>query len=216
MAEKEDQLVGEFPFIPQQERAQQKRNALLKSGQILFSSKGYEQTTAKEIAAHAGVATGTFYRYFSDKRQLLMYLLEDKLDQFLAPEPDWISNNPERVLASLLETHGTRVRNSGIYHVLPEILAKDKELAETIQKAREKIHAKIFSKLQKIKEQGLTWQDLDLEMVTWTIMILIENGYKEEQSGIQINYRELAKIICRLVFPPEVLERLQILLEKTL
>ncbi|MDV2687606.1 helix-turn-helix domain-containing protein, partial [Alkalihalophilus lindianensis] len=65
MSEREDRLAGEFPFIPRQERAQQKRNALLESGRILFVSKGYEHTTAKEIAAHAGVATGTFYRYFS-------------------------------------------------------------------------------------------------------------------------------------------------------
>ena len=81
----DEKLVGEFPFLPKQERAQAKRNALIESGYALFHEKGYEQTTAKEIAAHAGVATGTFYRYFSDKRQLLMSLIEDKIETFLIP-----------------------------------------------------------------------------------------------------------------------------------
>lgn len=64
MPDREDKLVGEFPFVPKQERAQQKRNALIESGYALFNSKGYELTTAKEIAAHAGVATGTFIGIF--------------------------------------------------------------------------------------------------------------------------------------------------------
>src|SRR3954453_1910288 len=109
MPDREDKLVGEFPFVPKQERAQQKRNALIQSGQALFHAKGYEHTTAKEIAAHAGVATGTFYRYFSDKRQLLMSLLEDKLDKLLPPEPSWISSDPVALLASLLEVHNKRL-----------------------------------------------------------------------------------------------------------
>ncbi|GHH96855.1 TetR/AcrR family transcriptional regulator [Neobacillus kokaensis] len=210
MSEKEDYLVGEFPFIPRQERAQQKRKALLESGQILFAAKGYEQTTAKEIAAHAKVATGTFYRYFSDKRQLLMALLEDEIDNFLAPEPHWFSSNPEFVLASLLETHANRLQKSGLYRVLPEILSKDLELAEVMQAARIRIHARILSGLQLIYEKGLTWRDLDLDILAWSIMILVENGHeKERQGGNRINYQELAKVICRLVFPPEVLEKLR-------
>lgn len=210
MSEKEDLLVGEFPFIPRQVRAQQKRKALLESGQALFTLNGYEQTTAKEIAAHAGVATGTFYRYFSDKRQLLMALLEDKIDNFLAPEPHWFSSNPESVLASLLEVRARRLQQSGLYRVLPEILSKDMELAEVMKEARLKIHERILFGLKQINEKGLTWNDLDLDTVAWSIMVLVENGHeKEKQSGNRVNYSEMAKVICRMVFPPEILEQLQ-------
>lgn len=210
MSEREDRLAGEFPFIPRQERAQQKRNALLESGRILFVSKGYEHTTAKEIAAHAEVATGTFYRYFSDKRQLLMSLLEDKIDYFLAPEPYWFSNDPEAFLASLLETHANRLHRSGLYRVLPEVLSKDSYLYEVVQAARKGVHARILFGLKKIYEKGLTWKDLDLATVAWSIIVLVESGYeKEAQSGKRVNYQEIAKVICRMVFPPEVLAKLR-------
>lgn len=37
----------------------------------LFNEKGYDGTTAAEIAAHAGVTERTFFRHFPDKREVL-------------------------------------------------------------------------------------------------------------------------------------------------
>ena len=37
----------------------------------LFGERGYEQTTASEIAARAGVTERTFFRHFPDKREVL-------------------------------------------------------------------------------------------------------------------------------------------------
>ena len=205
----DEKLVGEFPFLPKQERAQVKRNALIESGYALFHEKGYEQTTAKEIAAHAGVATGTFYRYFSDKRQLLMSLLEDKIETFLPPEISWLSSDPVAALASSLENHYDRIHESGLRHVLPELLSKDPELAAVLANARKRIHARIISGLKKAGEKGLIWDDLDVDTLSWAIMIMVENGLdKTSQSEKPSAYQDLAKLICRMVFPPRVLEQL--------
>lgn len=210
MSDREEGLVGSFPFIPKQERAQLKRKALLDSGRILFLSNGYENTTAKEIASHAGVATGTFYRYFADKRQLLMALLEDHMELLTPPEPVWFNANPEKVLASLLETHYKQLEELGFYRVLPEVLPKDSELLEVLTVAKKKIHDKILARLEQIKEKELTWKDLDLNTVAWTIMLLMDNIHQiEEHSGNPINFYEIAKIICRLIYPPVILEQLQ-------
>jgi TetR/AcrR family transcriptional regulator, mexJK operon transcriptional repressor len=210
MSDREDLLVGAFPFVPKQERAQQKRNALLESGYTLFSLKGYEQTTAKEIASTAGVATGTFYRYFSDKRQLLMSLLEDKIDKLMPPEPTWLTADPETLLAANLEAYDKRLKKLGLNQVLPELLPKDSELTEVLAAAKRKIYARIHSGLKQASEKGLTWKDLNLESVTWSIMVLVENApEKGSQSGKPAEYREIAKVICRMVFPPEVIKQLR-------
>ncbi|MEH7118200.1 TetR/AcrR family transcriptional regulator [Neobacillus vireti] len=205
----DEKLVGEYPFLPKQERAQAKRNALIESGYALFQEKGYEQTTAKEIAAHAGVATGTFYRYFSDKRQLLMSLLEDKIETFLPPEISWFSNNPVASLASSLEIHYNRIHEFGLRHVLPELLSKDSELEAFLETARNRIHARILSGLKQAGEKGLIWDDLDLDTVAWAIMVIVENGLdKTSQSEKKGRYQDIAKLICRMVFPPSILEQL--------
>ncbi|MCM3651661.1 TetR/AcrR family transcriptional regulator [Metabacillus litoralis] len=211
MSVHEDELlVGKYPYVPKQKRAQQKRSALLESGRALFIEKGYEQTNAKEIASHAGVATGTFYRYFSDKRQLMMSLLEDQMESLLPPEPIWPNVDPEAFLATLWEQHFQRLDKLGLYRVLPELLLKDAQFAEILAEAKRKIHTRIHLSLIHAKELGIIWDDLDLDTVSWAIMVLSEKiPEKQHESGKQLDYHDLSKIICRFVFPPEVLKQLK-------
>lgn len=37
----------------------------------LYATRGYESTTVGDVAAHAGVTPRTYFRYFSDKREVL-------------------------------------------------------------------------------------------------------------------------------------------------
>lgn len=204
------QLIGEFPSVPKQERAYQKRKALLESGRVLFSDKGYENTTAKEIAAHANVATGTFYRYFCDKRQLLMELIKDQLERYMPPEPSWLNHDPEAVLATLLEKHNQRLNRLGLHRVLPELLPHDPELAELLADVRRKLHDSIHEGLKQAKELGYTWDDLDLDSVAWSILVLTEKlPEMGPDKGFIPNYHAISKIICRMVFPPEILLQLK-------
>jgi len=47
------------------------RSRLQQAALALFHEKGYEQTTAAEIAERAGVTERTFFRQFPDKREVL-------------------------------------------------------------------------------------------------------------------------------------------------
>ena len=47
------------------------RSRLQRAALELFDQRGYDGTTAAEIAARAGVTERTFFRYFSDKREVL-------------------------------------------------------------------------------------------------------------------------------------------------
>jgi AcrR family transcriptional regulator len=44
---------------------------MVRAAMDLFSERGFEATTAGDIAAHAGVTERTFFRYFADKREVL-------------------------------------------------------------------------------------------------------------------------------------------------
>lgn len=43
----------------------------MRAAMELFAERGYEQTTAGDIAERAGVTERTFFRYFADKREVL-------------------------------------------------------------------------------------------------------------------------------------------------
>jgi len=52
------------------------RTQLLASGRALFADLGLHKVTTHDIAAHAGVAAGTFYNHFSDKGALFRELTD--------------------------------------------------------------------------------------------------------------------------------------------
>ena len=67
--------------IPQQQRSLQTRKRIEQAAFRLFSKKGIHGTNSKEIAEKAGVSIGSFYAYFKNKKQLLLEILEDFLNQ---------------------------------------------------------------------------------------------------------------------------------------
>jgi len=54
----------------------ERRQQILGVARDLFSKRGYHQTTIDDIVAQAGVARGTFYLYFEDKRAVFSDLVD--------------------------------------------------------------------------------------------------------------------------------------------
>ena len=69
----------------------------------LFATRGFEQVTAAEIAQSVGLTERTFFRHFSDKREVLFYGQQQFLEAFIngvdAAPPD---ASPLEVIASAL------------------------------------------------------------------------------------------------------------------
>lgn len=53
-----------------------RRTQILLGAAKVFAEKGYHKATTKEIAQTAGVAEGTIYNYFNNKRELLLAMME--------------------------------------------------------------------------------------------------------------------------------------------
>ncbi len=73
------------------------RQRILESALHLFGSRGYEQTTMREIAAEAGYSPGLTYRYFASKEELVLVLyrnLAEELDEYTRNLP--AASLPER------------------------------------------------------------------------------------------------------------------------
>lgn len=52
------------------------RERILQAALTCFSNKGYHQTTTDEIVAASGLGKGTLYRYFENKQDLFMSLID--------------------------------------------------------------------------------------------------------------------------------------------
>ena len=59
-----------------QARAVKTREKIMQTAIGLYAKNGYHNTTVDDIAREAGVSVGTAYRYFGDKKELLLSALE--------------------------------------------------------------------------------------------------------------------------------------------
>ena len=84
-----------------------RRNQLLESALEVFSRKGFEGTTTKEVAAVAGVTEAIIFRHFPNKQALYTAVLDHRvqsadLQERLAETRRWMDlNNDEEVLRSI-------------------------------------------------------------------------------------------------------------------
>jgi len=70
----------------------------------LYGERGFEQTTALEVAQRAGVTERTFFRYFADKREVLFEGskgLQEAVVHAIAAAPDQLA--PFAVVGSAME-----------------------------------------------------------------------------------------------------------------
>ncbi len=58
-----------------------KKQYIVEAALVLFSEKGFRQTSVQEIAEEAGISKGSFYRYFPSKTDLIQTMLKDYQDK---------------------------------------------------------------------------------------------------------------------------------------
>ncbi|MGA6162853.1 TetR family transcriptional regulator [Amycolatopsis magusensis] len=69
---------------PVQQRSAKRVEQMLDAGAALIDEIGYESLTTTLIAKRAGVAVGSLYQFFPDKRAVVQALTQRNLDRFMA------------------------------------------------------------------------------------------------------------------------------------
>ena len=57
------------------------RRKILQVAGELFDSRGFRDTTSRDLAASAGIAAGTIFNYFASKEMIVLQLMADALDR---------------------------------------------------------------------------------------------------------------------------------------
>jgi AcrR family transcriptional regulator len=64
--------------------AMSRRADLMAAARGQFAERGYHETTVEDITRAAGVAKGTFYLYFQEKREIFLAIIRELLDTIKA------------------------------------------------------------------------------------------------------------------------------------
>jgi AcrR family transcriptional regulator len=141
---------------PQQERSIEKKNKIINAGYELFSEVGYYGTNTAEIAKRAGVSTGIVYGYFSDKRDILICVLEIYLNKVIEPllkmfnklqAPLNIEEVVPKVIDEVIKIHK---RNNKIHEALHSLSGSDEAVNTKFIELEDQITLKISDILVKL------------------------------------------------------------------
>jgi AcrR family transcriptional regulator len=108
------------------------RGRLEQAALALYGERGFEQTTAAEIAERAGLTERTFFRYFADKREVLFWgagRLQESLVSAVVGAPD--STAPIDAVIAALEASGAVFQEHREHSVQRQaVIAANAELRE--------------------------------------------------------------------------------------
>lgn len=132
--------------IPTQKRGVETKAKLVEAAKVLFIEKGYYKTHGPEIAARAGLATGTFYSYFNDKKDVLFELLrqfyQQAIDRALsiADRNFLISGDGRKIIHQVIQTLYTVHAEQQEFHMaIYPLMFMDENIMELTRQENQKV-----------------------------------------------------------------------------
>lgn len=202
------------PADPKQARSKQTKEKIIQAAILLFQERGYEKTTSNEIASAAGVSVGSFYVYFTDKRQLLLTIFDRLADEMfkhafesLRPEILFDSELSVGIRQAVASTVEDKQRMSGLHRVIGELVLKDAEFAARQKALIERSLSKIREIISLASKAGLTW-DIDVEAATFVVHRVVFDLSQDYVTGAVEFDKEraidsLSDMIYRFLFKPK-------------
>lgn len=143
--------------VPTQNRGLETRQKLTDAALELFKSRGFEATTAKLISERAGVAIGTFYVYFKDKKEIFTELMDTYYQQFQALDIRrfFVTDDPPEArhikIRQLLKSISEYLRSMGDFGpALTLLYQQDPGVRSEIQKFEERLISTIVEIFQTV------------------------------------------------------------------
>lgn len=141
--------------IPRQKRSIEKKNNILEAAYKIFNEKGYNNTNTVEIAKEAGIATGSVYAYYKDKKDIFLEVLgkySNSITVFVMEKLEQIPQDED-----LLDIIKTVIRTSIECHKIAENLHDeimalsfvDADVKKYFKKLQEELMHKVLEQLEK-------------------------------------------------------------------
>lgn len=124
-----------------QPRGRLTRARVLRAAERLFTRHGFAETTVSDVALRAGVAVGTVYHHFPDKRAILLDLIDDWGDRAVADRRTdldharFLGDDPRAGFGKWLRSAYERLRKRpSLYLVVLGLADRDDEVRRRYQR----------------------------------------------------------------------------------
>ncbi len=187
---------------PKQDRAKDKKKKIIEAAYDIFSEVGFYNTNTTDIAKKAGVSTGIVYGYFSDKKDILLYVIDIYIEKVSEPFKNYVSkitapldfNNVVTDLLNLtMETHKS---NANIHNILHSLAVTDTEINQKFLILEDNI---TFSISDKLKDLGLCADSLKEKVhVAMNSIQSFAHEYVYDKHDY-IDYEKMKSVVIQMV-----------------
>lgn len=149
--------------IPATPKGRDARRRLLDAGRAVFGSAGYAGARVVDVTEAAGLSQGAFYRYFQDRRDLLLVLLQEMLDEaFREARAPWDSDHPfESVRITTERYFAFYDRNRALMGTMIEMVQTDPHVRQLWIASRAAFYRRTERMLRRGMESGTVRADVD-------------------------------------------------------
>jgi AcrR family transcriptional regulator len=185
---------------PRSARGQATRGVLIDAARAVFERDGFLDARIVDIAAEAGVATGSFYTYFKDKNDAFAAVMEQVNEEMLHPLLSEKFDNPvetiEQANRAYLKSYRRNARLMGLMEQVASIDDDFRQVRRRRAKDFARRNARLIARLQ---GEGLADPELDPHLTSLALSSMVSRvAYSVYVLGDEIPLEKLVKTLTRL------------------
>ena len=168
-----------------------KKTTIYDCAKALFSDKGFKNTNISEITQKAGMAVGTFYKYYPSKEKLFMDIFLDenaKLKKHCLQSLDF-TKSPMEVVGQMmaLNTEGLNANpilrewnNKAVFSKIEQLYREENGL-----QAVDFLYDSFLEIVREWQAQGKMRKDIDSKMIMMIFAAIINVDTHKEEIGLE-------------------------------
>jgi AcrR family transcriptional regulator len=179
-----------------------KRDIILETGKALFWKFGYKRVTIEEICKEAGVSKMTYYKYFTNKIDLVKTIMDEILLVSLEKYKSIMASDrpyPEKVV-DLIHLKKDQVEHMSSEFFKDYVQSGDPELISYLEQLSGESMQMFMDDFRKAQENGDIRQDLKIEFIMYVMNHLIEMASEDALLNIYDEPQDLIMEITNFLF----------------
>lgn len=151
---------------PKTRKGRRSKRALLDAARVVFRERGFAYARVSDMAAEAAMSNGAFYRYFTDKHDVLMALLNElSQEMFDFSRVPWQPGDPKHSVIETTQRYLKLYRdNADLMRVEIEAAQTEPTVHEVWRKSRSMFFKRIARSLRNGQQQGIVRPEIDPDL----------------------------------------------------
>ena len=179
-----------------------KRELILKTSKDLFWKFGFKRVTVEEICKEAGVSKMTYYKFFSNKIDMVKILMDGLLNEALEKYKKISESDipyPEKVI-QMIDLKKEQIQTMSSEFFRDYVQSDDPELINFLNQLTQENLQLFTNDFKKAQEDGNIRSDLKVEFIMYVMNHLIEMTHDDALLNMYEKPQDLVMEITNFLF----------------